>query len=874
MARKDISKNQNPKKQPGGAPDPIVIQNIEVRPYNRTQQDIPNWRKAIQSAESQIPRRNLLYNLYADVELDGHVESVTGKRKDAVKDANWQFVDKDGTPVDEVNDLIDSVGFDNVLDEIINALFWGYTILEPRFWINDEGKWEVTDGLIPRLNYRPEIGKVAYDIYGDDGINIREGIYAKTIMEVGKVKDLGLYMKAAPYQVLKRGGLGDYAAFIQTFGNPLIDATWDGFDEKQRLKLKTALDNIGPGGVIIRPDGTTIDIKENNVKDTGDSHGAFLSFLNKEISKALLGTTETTESSTSSGYAQSETHSDQDERKHSNDITWVRKVLNSRFIPLMRAAGIDTKGGRFIIQGEDNELSQTEAFNIHLQLADKVGLPIDHDFWYETYGIPKPENYNEIIKEKEQAKPPVNPENEDDPEEEPDDIELSDNEDVIVQELESRVEKFINRLLGFFGKAPAVTTGADQACGCHHIIKLADKDRYQDDALLQSIWKKQGKQRFDADLYFHTTDVLIKAFKEGWQAKKKEIKLAAPGFVYDWDDPALLMAFEQNLFRFSGAKTLAMVQDLNELFRATNSYEEFYAQASKVTEVFNKQWLETEYNSAVLTGEAAATYYRLLAQKDTFPYWKYKTVGDHLVRPEHRLIDGIVLPYNDKRWKKIFPPNGWNCRCYIVPRLRNEVSAADIKRSRKIADSYINSTQFKKEKAQGWGVNRAELGQVFTANQQYVRKFPGNASRDLRKLGYANYGLPSYSNAKKAASVTLPEFTGEASTFFKGLQGQGNSRTITDYHKRPLTVTEAAILQEKRIQYLEALQQGLNNPDEVWINGHDFSNLVYIKYYQGNTIVTVAKIVNGQLQLKDWFSLAEKKAVISKYRSGLLIRKP
>ena len=145
MARKVTNRRTTKTKvaKPAGAPDQIVLHKIEVRPYNRTEQDIPNWRRAIQSAESQIPRRSLLYNLYADVDLDGHVEAVTGKRRDPIKAANWQFVDKEGTPVDTVNDLIDSVGFDDLLDEIMNAKFWGYSMMEPTFWQDQTaaGKW-------------------------------------------------------------------------------------------------------------------------------------------------------------------------------------------------------------------------------------------------------------------------------------------------------------------------------------------------------------------------------------------------------------------------------------------------------------------------------------------------------------------------------------------------------------------------------------------------------------------------------------------------------------------------------------------------------------------------------------------------------------
>src|SRR5690606_25363215 len=100
-----------------------------------------------------------------------HVIAVKGKRVDAATTANWQFVDKDGKPVDEVNDIIDSIGFDEVVSEIMDSKFWGYSILEPKFYKNHDDKWECTANLIPRLHYRPEKGIVAFQTTGDDGIN-------------------------------------------------------------------------------------------------------------------------------------------------------------------------------------------------------------------------------------------------------------------------------------------------------------------------------------------------------------------------------------------------------------------------------------------------------------------------------------------------------------------------------------------------------------------------------------------------------------------------------------------------------------------------------------------------------------------------------
>ncbi len=45
-------------------------------------------------------------------------------------------------------------------------------------------------------------------------------------------------------------------------------------------------------------------------------------------------------------------------------------------------------------------------------------------------------------------------------------------------------------------------------------------------------------------------------------------------------------------------------------------------------------------------------------------YWRYITVGDHRVRPQHREWQGIILPVDHWFWRTHFPPNGFNCRCH------------------------------------------------------------------------------------------------------------------------------------------------------------------------------------------------------------------
>ena len=46
--------------------------------------------------------------------------------------------------------------------------------------------------------------------------------------------------------------------------------------------------------------------------------------------------------------------------------------------------------------------------------------------------------------------------------------------------------------------------------------------------------------------------------------------------------------------------------------------------------------------------------------------YKYVTVGDARVRPEHRGLEGMTAPKNDPIWNTLFPPNGFACRCQVI----------------------------------------------------------------------------------------------------------------------------------------------------------------------------------------------------------------
>lgn len=114
------------------------------------------------------------------------------------------------------------------------------------------------------------------------------------------------------------------------------------------------------------------------------------------------------------------------------------------------------------------------------------------------------------------------------------------------------------------------------------------------------------------------------------------------------------------------------MQELNQAFRESKSYNEFKARAAEITRTFNDRWQRTEYRTAVQVAEAASNYRQLRRRADIFPYWVYRTAGDGQVRPSHAALDGLTLPASDPAWRKIFPPNDWNCRCRVEAIMADE----------------------------------------------------------------------------------------------------------------------------------------------------------------------------------------------------------
>lgn len=790
----------------------------------------------MRGAEASIPRRTELYDLYEDILLDAHLRSVIEKRIMAITNADWTFIDANGKEVDEINKFIDTPEFETLLTEIIQSKLWGYSMIE--FDFHQDGTIGVFN--IPRKHIRPGLGLITFEQTGDTGIDIRTGVYANTILEVGKEKDLGLLLSAAQYVIYKRGNFGDWAQFAEVFGMPLIDAVWDGFDEKQRVLLEESLNNMGGGGQIVRPAGTQLQFIQGGANNpTGDLYNNLINACNAELSKLILGQTETTESSASSGYAQASVHANTENDINRTDLVFVRRTLNRRVVAIMKANGINANGSFMVRQDDTPDLTLEQQLNIELRLRNEAKLPISDEHFYTKYGIEKPEDYEaQKVKLEAQAQPQFG---------------LND--------------PFRNAPKADGAKIISLRDlYSDCDCGCrpgkHASVKLADTPNDNDD-FIEKVFKGELKDgQIHDSYYFDVAKKLTEAVKKG---------LGSDSFKATDYRNTLKAHLDFNVFAFSGAKSLAVTQEYKNKLTDENgnivSYGAFRNAVTEVEQEFNDNHLRAEYNSAIGLAQMAEKWESL----QQFDYWEYRTVGDKNVRKSHEALDGKVFAKDDPVWDKIYPPNGWNCRCTVVPAAPAAKVNTYEEAKGAVADAKI-SPYFSRN------VGKSKV--MFSNNHPYFQRMTQGGLKTNELSATKNYNMKSLEQIYKTQDMPemKPITAEQAKEWFAKNAANGKiSVTAKDGISIDLdTGFYDKIVDPKKDKYTDRAVYAniapdiLKNPDEVWANVHNGQlQSCYIKYYHDAPYMVVTKVNNGKVEFESFYKI-DRDGEFNQKRKGVL----
>ncbi|MDR0814770.1 MAG: DUF935 domain-containing protein, partial [Bacteroidales bacterium] len=216
----------------------LIINDFTQVAPDRNRKDMATLKQAVERAESVFCKnRYRLYDLYHDIiTIDGHLSGIIQKRKDFVLNKKIRFIDKTNTKVDAFDTLIYSAKFNSLLNVLLDSKFWGISGFE---FI--PGK-EFDFVEIPRKHIRPEDGLLVKSQYDNAGMPIADFPFVWT---VGKKDDLGLLLKCSMYALYKRSGIGDFAQYVEIFGQPVRIITYDAYDTQTKNELDKILKESG-----------------------------------------------------------------------------------------------------------------------------------------------------------------------------------------------------------------------------------------------------------------------------------------------------------------------------------------------------------------------------------------------------------------------------------------------------------------------------------------------------------------------------------------------------------------------------------------------------------------------------------------------------
>ncbi len=477
------------------------------------------------------------------------------------------------------------------------------------------------------------------------------------------------------------------------FRSVSTDAEGDDLD-----RIEEALENMGQAAYGVFPEDTEVKFIQAATANER-LYDLFLERTNSELSKLVLGQTMTTDSGSSR--SQGEVHERVADAYTADDSEFLLTLINDTLLPFLIRHGYPLAGCEFIWD-ETISLSKPEQFKIVQGLMQHSGHKLSRAYLEETFGVEfeaeavvgadgaavvetRPILGYHIeagVVDRNEARAQLN-------------LPEQDESEAIAQRrlkaqlsvLQAATQAGVPlqaalllanltlpgglpaeqpELPGKSEGSPAVSvsptaqltalySGAG-CCGAHGVSQVTAA---ADDALLSLIdrlisviyaGQSDPEALVDLPLFNYLNDKLQEAIEIAWDAPDAKLK----SFL------------SKNVQRFSGFKSYQVAQEMTrKLYDAEGkirTYREFRADALAVNDLYNVNYLKTEYEHAVAGAQMAAKWSELEPEA----LLQYRTVGDDLVRPEHRKLNNITLPRDHPFWETHYPPNDWNCRCDAV----------------------------------------------------------------------------------------------------------------------------------------------------------------------------------------------------------------
>lgn len=263
-----------------------------------------------------------------------------------------------------------------------------------------EARRFVIDPTTSRLSFWDESGGLPYP-----GIDLQRAFPNRYIQFQPRVLGTGVaregLMRPLVWAAMYRNwSIRDWMAYAEMAGKPWVTGIYEKGSQNSAgdgdIKfLMYAIEHLTSNGRTVIP--SDVEVKVEWPKATGSSssggvHPTLCVFMADEMSKAVLGQTETTQSSSSSGYAQAKVHNDVRHDRRDAAARAVAAVLRQQLVARAVALnfGAGTAVPQILMVGR-NDVDVPSLVTAIQSLANpKIGMPFPVAWLWKLLGVPTP----------------------------------------------------------------------------------------------------------------------------------------------------------------------------------------------------------------------------------------------------------------------------------------------------------------------------------------------------------------------------------------------------------------------------------------------------------------------------------------------------
>ncbi|MBW2673859.1 MAG: DUF935 family protein, partial [Deltaproteobacteria bacterium] len=354
--------------------------------------------------------------LYDEVDRDPHAGSVLQTRSLSIVGKEWKIIPARSamaknlpvsTPFDKevagfVTQTLKGCNFKQARKEVLQAVLYGFYVIEI-LWKYKDGA--ITIEKIIGKHPRRFIFTLARQLRLLTPQNMIEGeevpdrkFVVFTFDDSDNPYGKGLGRKLWWPVWFKKHGIKFWLIFAEKFGMPTTIGKYPpGTEPKQQQALLDAIDAIQNETGVKIPDTMTIDLLEARRTGTVNTYESLCVFMDRQISKATLGQTATTEGTPGKlGNEQSQDDVKQDIIEA--DAELLDECLNNSLIPWIvdyNFSGV-TEYPKIKTHAEKKP-NLKERSEIDKTVTKEIGVPVSKKYFYETYNIPEPAEGEDVV---------------------------------------------------------------------------------------------------------------------------------------------------------------------------------------------------------------------------------------------------------------------------------------------------------------------------------------------------------------------------------------------------------------------------------------------------------------------------------------------